>query len=108
VALILLDPQTAGIDADQPGHDQRPAFLPTIPGLIEHIGGGDPMALSSSMTVAGQLVDVSPLSTLGALSRRIAGGDQCAPRLQSAARLGCVNGVCRSVRLLVAVRGVIG
>ena len=44
-----------------------PAFLPTIPGLIEHIGGGDPMALLSSMTVAGQLVDVSPLSTLGAL-----------------------------------------
>jgi len=44
-----------------------PALLPTIPGLIQHIGGGDPMALLSSMTVGGHLVDVSPLSTLGAL-----------------------------------------
>jgi hypothetical protein len=44
-----------------------PALLPTIPGLIAHIGGGSAMALLSSMTVAGHLVDVSPLSTLGAL-----------------------------------------
>jgi hypothetical protein len=44
-----------------------PALLPTIPGLIGHIGGGDPMALLSAMVVGGHLVDVSPLSTLGAL-----------------------------------------
>jgi di/tricarboxylate transporter len=44
-----------------------PAFLPTIPGLIERMGGGDAMALLSSMTVGGHLVDVSPVSTLGAL-----------------------------------------
>jgi di/tricarboxylate transporter len=44
-----------------------PALLPTIPGLIRHVGGGDPMALLSSMVVGGHLVDVSPLSTLGAL-----------------------------------------
>jgi hypothetical protein len=44
-----------------------PALLPTIPGLIERIGGGDPLALVSSMIVGGHLVDVSPLSTLGAL-----------------------------------------
>jgi di/tricarboxylate transporter len=44
-----------------------PALLPTIPGLIERIGGGDAMALVSSMNVGGHLVDVSPLSTLGAL-----------------------------------------
>lgn len=44
-----------------------PALLPTVPGLIERMGGGDAMALVSSMTVAGHLVDVSPLSTLGAL-----------------------------------------
>jgi di/tricarboxylate transporter len=44
-----------------------PAFLPTVPGLIERMGGGDAMALVSSMTVGGHLVDVSPLSTLGAL-----------------------------------------
>jgi di/tricarboxylate transporter len=44
-----------------------PALLPTVPGLVQHIGGGSPMAIVSSMTVGGHLVDVSPLSTLGAL-----------------------------------------
>jgi di/tricarboxylate transporter len=44
-----------------------PALLPTVPGLIERMGGGDAMALVSSMSVGGHLVDVSPLSTLGAL-----------------------------------------
>jgi len=44
-----------------------PAFLPMVPGLIERMGGGDAMALVSSMTVSGHLVDVSPVSTLGAL-----------------------------------------
>jgi len=44
-----------------------PAFLPTVPGLVENLGGGDPLALASTMNVAGHLVDVSPLSTIGAL-----------------------------------------
>jgi di/tricarboxylate transporter len=44
-----------------------PAFLPTIPGLIQKIGGGDPIAIASSVNVGAHLVDVSPLSTLGAL-----------------------------------------
>ncbi len=44
-----------------------PAFLPTVPGLIENLGGGDPLALASTMNIAGHLVDVSPLSTIGAL-----------------------------------------
>ena len=44
-----------------------PAFLPTIPGLIEKLGGGDAMAIASSINVGAHLVDVSPLSTLGAL-----------------------------------------
>jgi di/tricarboxylate transporter len=44
-----------------------PAMLPIVPGLIQHMGGGDPMSLVSSMVVGGHLVDVSPLSTLGAL-----------------------------------------
>jgi hypothetical protein len=44
-----------------------PAFLPTVPGLIEKIGGGDAMAIASSVNVGAHLVDVSPLSTLGAL-----------------------------------------
>jgi di/tricarboxylate transporter len=44
-----------------------PAFLPTIPGLIAKLGGGNPMAIASSINVGAHLVDVSPLSTLGAL-----------------------------------------
>ena len=44
-----------------------PAFLPTIPGLIQKLGGGDPIALASSINVGTFLVDASPLSTLGAL-----------------------------------------
>ena len=44
-----------------------PAFLPTIPGLIEKLGGGDPVRLASAINVGTFLVDVSPVSTLGAL-----------------------------------------
>jgi di/tricarboxylate transporter len=44
-----------------------PAFLPTIPGLIMRVGGGDPLALAASMNIAGHLVDMSPLSTTGAV-----------------------------------------
>jgi di/tricarboxylate transporter len=43
-----------------------PAFLPTVPGLAERLGA-DPMAIASSMYVGGHLVDLSPLSTIGAL-----------------------------------------
>jgi di/tricarboxylate transporter len=44
-----------------------PTFIPTVPGVIENLGGGDPLALSLSINVGASLVDVSPLSTLGAL-----------------------------------------
>ena len=44
-----------------------PAFLPTIPGLVENLGGGNPLAIALSINVGSSLVDVSPLSTLGAL-----------------------------------------
>jgi len=44
-----------------------PAFLPTVPGLVERLGGGEPLAISWSMVVAGHLVDGSPLSTIGAI-----------------------------------------
>ena len=43
-----------------------PAFLPTVPGLVEQLGV-EPLALASAMNVGGHMVDVSPLSTLGAL-----------------------------------------
>ena len=43
-----------------------PAFLPTVPGLAERLNV-DPIAIASSMNVGGHLVDLSPLSTIGAL-----------------------------------------
>ena len=44
-----------------------PAFLPTVPGLVERLGGGDPVAIASAMNIGAHLVDVSPLSTVGAM-----------------------------------------
>jgi di/tricarboxylate transporter len=44
-----------------------PAFLPSVPGLVAKLGGGDPLAIASSIIIGGHLVDVSPLSTIGAL-----------------------------------------
>jgi len=44
-----------------------PTFLPTVPGLVARLGRGDPLAISLSINVGSSLVDVSPLSTLGAL-----------------------------------------
>jgi Na+/H+ antiporter NhaD/arsenite permease-like protein len=44
-----------------------PAFLPAVPSLVQQVGGGDPLAVALSINVGASLVDVSPLSTLGAL-----------------------------------------
>jgi di/tricarboxylate transporter len=44
-----------------------PVFLPTVPSLVMKVGGGDPVAVALSIGVGGSMVDVSPLSTLGAL-----------------------------------------
>ena len=44
-----------------------PAFLPTVPGLVSQLGNLDPVAVASSMNVGSHLVDLSPLSTTGAL-----------------------------------------
>jgi di/tricarboxylate transporter len=44
-----------------------PAFLPAVPGLVEKLGGGEPLAISWSMVIGGHLVDGSPLSTIGAI-----------------------------------------
>jgi di/tricarboxylate transporter len=44
-----------------------PAFLPLAPGLSQSLGGGITKALAMTMNVSGHLVDVSPLSTIGAL-----------------------------------------
>ncbi|MGQ0537809.1 MAG: SLC13 family permease [Gemmatimonadaceae bacterium] len=44
-----------------------PAFLPTAGDLVVKVGGGDPLAVALSINLGASLVDVSPLSTLGAL-----------------------------------------
>ena len=57
-----------------------PAFLPTVPGLASRLGGVDPMAIASSMNIGAHLVDVSPLSTIGALCiAAVPAGDQVRP-----------------------------
>ena len=43
-----------------------PAFLPTVPGLIARLGG-DAFGVASSMNIGAHLVDMSPLSTTGAM-----------------------------------------
>jgi di/tricarboxylate transporter len=58
-----------------------PAFLPTAPGLVERIGGGDPLAVALSINVGSSLVDVSPLSTLGALCLAALPAGENAPSL---------------------------
>jgi Na+/H+ antiporter NhaD/arsenite permease-like protein len=44
-----------------------PAFLPTASTLVSRLGGGDPLAVALSINIGSSLVDVSPLSTIGAL-----------------------------------------
>jgi di/tricarboxylate transporter len=44
-----------------------PAFLPMAPPLAEELGGIDPLAIAWSMNVSASLVDLSSLSTVGAL-----------------------------------------
>ena len=44
-----------------------PAFLPAVPGIVQKLGGGDPLQVAMSINVGAAVVDVSPLSTIGAL-----------------------------------------
>jgi Na+/H+ antiporter NhaD/arsenite permease-like protein len=44
-----------------------PAFLPMVPGLVAALPGASAIGIASSMNIGGHLVDVSPLSTIGAL-----------------------------------------
>jgi di/tricarboxylate transporter len=44
-----------------------PAFIPLIPELIEKMGGGDIYRMVIAVAVGSHMVDVSPLSTLGAI-----------------------------------------
>ena len=53
-----------------------PAFLPMVPGLAAALPGASPLAVAMAMNVGGHLVDVSPLSTIGALCVAGAGADE--------------------------------
>lgn len=53
-----------------------PAFLPMVPGLAAELPGVSPIALATAMNVGGHLVDVSPLSTIGALCVAGAAADE--------------------------------
>ena len=44
-----------------------PAFLPIVPDLAQRLGGIDPLSIAWSMNVSASLVDLSSLSTVGAL-----------------------------------------
>jgi hypothetical protein len=52
-----------------------PAFLPMVPALAERLGGLDPLPIAWSMNVSASLVDLSSLSTVGALFIAGAGAD---------------------------------
>ena len=54
-----------------------PAFLPVVPGLALTLGVTDASAIAQSMNVGAHLVDVSPVSTIGALciASAVAGTD---------------------------------
>jgi Na+/H+ antiporter NhaD/arsenite permease-like protein len=53
-----------------------PAFLPIVPGLAEQLPGASALGIAMSMNVSGHLVDLSPLSTLGALCIAAASADE--------------------------------
>jgi di/tricarboxylate transporter len=53
-----------------------PMFLPMVPGLIAEIGGGDPVAMISTIDIGAHVVDTLPLSTLGALCIACAGDNE--------------------------------
>jgi Na+/H+ antiporter NhaD/arsenite permease-like protein len=56
-----------------------PAFLPMVPGLAAQLPGASPIAIAASMNIGGHLVDVSPLSTIGALCLAGAAAEESRP-----------------------------
>ena len=53
-----------------------PAFLPMVPTITQQLGGANAVAIAMSMNVGGHLVDVSPLSTIGALCLAAVTGEE--------------------------------
>ena len=83
-----------------------PAFLPLVPGLAAQLPGASAAGIAMSMNIGGHLVDVSPLSTIGALCIAGAGAAPGHPEaLQPAAGVGTVDGGRRRPALLRVVLG---
>ena len=53
-----------------------PALLPIVPGLAAQLPGASASGIAMSMNIGGHLVDLSPLSTLGALCIAGAAADE--------------------------------
>ena len=53
-----------------------PAFLPMVPGLAAQIPGASAIGIATAINIGGHLVDVSPLSTIGALCVAGAAADE--------------------------------
>jgi Na+/H+ antiporter NhaD/arsenite permease-like protein len=58
-----------------------PTFIALVPGLLARLAGVSPVALITAINVGSHLVDVSPLSTLGALCIANAGAHEDKERL---------------------------
>lgn len=56
-----------------------PAFLPMAPGLADQLGLASGLGIAKAMVVGSHLVDVSPLSTIGALCIAGVSGDEVRP-----------------------------
>ena len=80
-----------------------PAFLPMVPGLAEQLGGANPLGIATAMNIGGHLVDVSPLSTIGALCIAGAPGRGEPQPVQQAAGVGPVDVGRRRAALLGVV-----
>ena len=80
-----------------------PAFLPLVPGLAAQLPGASAVGIAMSMNIGGHLVDVSPLSTIGALCIASAAADDSPRAVQPAAGVGTVDGGRRRGALLRVV-----
>src|SRR4051794_15624647 len=56
-----------------------PAFLPMVPGLAQQLGVANALGIATAMNVGAHLVDVSPLSTIGALCLAGASAEESRP-----------------------------
>ena len=82
-----------------------PAFLPMVPDLAQRIGGIEPLPIAWSMNVGASLVDLSSLSTVGALfMAAAAAGTDTRRAVQRPAGLGPVDVGRRRGAVLGALR----